>query len=744
MKNIYANIIIDIEHEKVDHPFTYLIPEELLEQVEIGSQVRIPFGRGDNERTGFVVEYIDKPRIPLDKMKAILGVCENTVLLETKLIKLALWMRTRYGSTMIQALKTVLPVKSKTKEVEKFTVELLLSKEEALEILKIYEKKHFTAKARVLKSLIKENSIPKLWITKILNISSSTLQALEKDQVIKISGEKIYRNPFENKTVVIKKHTLNEEQQNIVENIMRSRNTQEKRIHMIKGITGSGKTQVYIELISRMIEEGKQAIVLIPEIALTYQTVMRFRERFADRVTIMNSKLSKGERFDQMERAKHGEVDIMIGPRSALFTPFPNLGIVIIDEEHESSYKSENVPKYHAREVAEKIVKQEHALLILGSATPSLETYYAYKMGRIEGHFLNERYAGSKLPAIYVKDLREELKNGNRSIFSELLQEKIKDRLDKKQQIMLFINRRGYAGFVSCRACGHVMKCPHCDVSLTEHVGGKLVCHYCGYETQNVKECPTCHSKYISGFRAGTQQIVDKLQEMYPKSKILRMDADTTKNKHAYEKILSSFANEEADVLVGTQMIVKGHDFPKVTLVGILAADLSLSLSDFRAGEKTFQLLTQAAGRAGRGIEDGEVVIQTYQPEHYSIIHASHQDYENFYEEEMIYRQMCMYPPVGHMISVLMMSKKEEEVKNAIFTISNHIKELCKKNKVILLGPSSSQIGKIKDYYRYGFYMKAMDENALIACKETIEMMYNERKNQNILMQFDFDPIQVY
>lgn len=513
---------------------------------------------------------------------------------------------------------------------------------------------------------------------------------------------------------------------------------------MIKGVTGSGKTEVYIELIAKTIREGKQAIVLIPEIALTYQTVRRFRERFGDRVTIMNSKLSPGERFDQMEKAKNCEVDVMIGPRSALFTPFSNLGIIVIDEEHESSYKSENIPRYHAREVAKEIAKQTNALLILGSATPSIETYYAYHKGEISGHFLNGRYQERSMPTIYVKDLREELKNGNRSIFSETLQAKIEDRLEKKQQVMLFINRRGYAGFVSCRACGHVMKCPHCDVSLSEHMGDRLKCHYCGYETTNVKECPECHSPYISGFRAGTQQIVDKLQIMYPKARILRMDADTTKRKGSYEKILSTFSDEKADILVGTQMIVKGHDFPKVTLVGILAADLSLSLSDFRAGEKTFQLLTQAAGRAGRGESPGEVVIQTYQPEHYSIVHAAAQDYEKFYDEELIYRTLCSYPPVGHLLSVQIQSKYEKSAEQMAMYLSDSIKELCAEKRIIILGPSVARIGKIKDYFRYGFYLKTKDEEAIFACKERIEEIYNNKMDQRCLLQFDFDPIQIF
>jgi primosomal protein N' (replication factor Y) len=744
MKEEFANIIIDIAHEKVDRPFTYAIPDFLSDEVQIGSTVCIPFGKGNQTRTGFVIDKVTKINIPREKIKDIIEVSTENVIVESKLIALAAWMRKKYGSTMTQALKTVLPVKSKVKPVEKFTVELILSEEEAVDFLAECERKHFTAKARLVKQLIADKKVPKLWITKILNISAATIKSLEGQGVIRITSEQSYRNPFANSNVEFLKKDLTDEQEAVTNEILRLSKEEKQYLHMIKGVTGSGKTEVYIELIARTIAEGKQAIVLIPEIALTYQTVRRFRERFGDRVTIMNSKLSPGERFDQMERAKNGQVDVMIGPRSALFTPFSKLGIIVIDEEHEASYKSENIPRYHAREVAKQIVKQEQALLVLGSATPSIETYYAYHKGEIAGHFLNGRYMERSLPTVYVKDLREELKNGNRSIFSETLQAKIEDRLEKKQQIMLFINRRGYAGFVSCRACGHVMKCPHCDVSLSEHVGDKLKCHYCGYETGSVKTCPECGSSYISGFRAGTQQIVDKLQIMYPKARILRMDADTTKRKDAYEKILSTFSNEEADILVGTQMIVKGHDFPKVTLVGILAADLSLSLSDFRAGEKTFQLLTQAAGRAGRGETKGEVVIQTYQPEHYSIIHAAAQDYEKFYDEELIYRTLCTYPPVGHLLSVQIMSKYEKNADQMANYLSASVKDFCKEHRILILGPSIARVGKIKDYYRYGFYLKTKDEEAILECKERIEEIYNNKMDQRCLLQFDFDPIQMF
>ena len=509
-------------------------------------------------------------------------------------------------------------------------------------------------------------------------------------------------------------------------------------------MTGSGKTEVYMELIERIIGEGKQAIVLIPEIALTYQTLFRFYQRFGDRVSVMNSKLSAGERSDQFERASRGEIDIMIGPRSALFTPFERLGLIIIDEEHESSYKSETMPKYHAREVAAKICSMKGASLLLGSATPSLEAYYRARRGDIRLFTLKNRLAGGELPQVYTVDLREELREGNRSIFSRKLQELLADRLSKGQQSMLFLNRRGYAGFVSCRACGHVMKCPHCDVSLSEHRNGKLICHYCGYETPQVSKCPSCGSKYILGFRAGTQQIEEQLLKLFPKARVLRMDADTTKSKDSYEQILSQFANEEADILVGTQMIVKGHDFPKVTLVGVLAADMSLHTGDYRAEERTFQLLTQAAGRAGRSALPGEVVIQTYQPENYAVVHAANQDYEGFYEEEMAYRDLMLYPPAANMMAVLVLSSDELTGVAHARELADMIRQLYAKERIAIIGPAAASIGKINDVYRNVFYIKHTEYDTLVRIKDRMEQEI-ERKGWNTdTVQFDFNPMSAY
>ena len=431
---------------------------------------------------------------------------------------------------------------------------------------------------------------------------------------------------------------------------------------------------------------------------------------------------------------------MIIGPRSALFTPFPNLGLIVIDEEHEGTYKSENVPKYHAREVAMELARLSDAGVILGSATPSLESYERAKKGEYRLFTLTERLTGGFLPKVYTVDLREELRNGNRSVFSRMLQEKIADRLEKKEQIILFLNRRGYAGFVSCRACGYVVKCPHCDVSMAEHAGNKMVCHYCGYETGAVKLCPECGSKYIQGFKAGTQQIESQFQKMFPAARVLRMDADTTKTKDSYDRILSEFSEQKADVLLGTQMIVKGHDFPNVTLVGVLAADLSLHQGDYRSGERTFQLLTQAVGRAGRGQKEGEAVIQTYHPEHYSVVHAAKQDYNRFFEEEILYRDLMDYPPAAHFMAVQIYAKNEEEGRK----LSEKLCETAKIKSRKVIGPTTGNISKMKDIYRFVFYVKDKDYSVLTGIKDTLEEYIEGLNLKNAAVYFDFDPMNTF
>ena len=485
--------------------------------------------------------------------------------------------------------------------------------------------------------------------------------------------------------------------------------------------------------------------MLIPEIALTYQTLLRFYKRFGDRVSVINSTLSMGEKYDQTERAKRGELDVMIGPRSALFTPFPNLGVIIIDEEHENSYKSESMPKYHARETAMQIASLKGASVVLGSATPSLEASYRAERGEYKRYLLKKRLTGGTLPQVYTVDLREELKEGNRSIFSRKLKTLMEQRLAAGEQSILFLNRRGYAGFISCRACGHVMKCPHCDVSLSEHRNGMLICHYCGHEEKRPPLCPSCGSRYLLGFRAGTEQIEEAVYREFPGARVLRMDADSTRSKESYEKILSAFADGKADILVGTQMIVKGHDFPNVTLVGILAADMSLNQNDYRAGERTFQLLTQAAGRAGRGTRPGEVVIQTYQPEHYSIVHAANQDYEGFYQEEIVYRELLQYPPAAHMLAILAVSGEEAQGSGVLGTFAGMVRERYGNDKSLyIIGPAQAAVARINDLYRHTLYLKHPDYERLVQIKDMLEAYGKEQDFRNLNIQFDFNPMNTY
>lgn len=758
MEGKYANIIIDISHEKVDRPFQYIIPDSLRERVREGCCVSVPFGVGNHLRKGYVIGITDKAEFAPEKLKRIDGIEDKTVSAEAGYIKLAAWMREQYGSTMIAAMKTVLPVKQKTKELERKRCKLLLPAAEAEALLAVCIKKRQTARARVLEELIREKELPVPLLTGKLHVALSTLQSLEKQGAVAIESEKSYRNPVEyardskdiRGTMYEAEKCLSKEQEDTAADILKAFDNGLRETSLIHGITGSGKTEVYLKLIEEMVKRGRQAIVLIPEIALTYQTVLRFYKCFGDRVSVMNSTLSKGEKYDQCERAKKGDIDVIIGPRSALFAPFPRLGLIIIDEEHENTYKSEAMPKYHARETAIKIASMHDACVVLGSATPSLEAYHKAKTGAYKLYELKERQAGGALPAVYTVDLREELKAGNRSIFSRRLQELMGIRLRNGEQTMLFLNRRGYAGFISCRSCGHVMKCPHCDVSLSEHRNGKLVCHYCGYEEPAVTVCPSCGSKYIMGFRAGTQQIEEAIRREFPAARVLRMDADTTKSKDSYEKILSAFANGEADILVGTQMIVKGHDFPSVTLVGILAADLSLHVGDYRAGERTFQLLTQAAGRAGRSEKPGEVVIQTYDPEHYSIVHAANQDYKAFYEEEMMYREMLLYPPAAHMLAILVISAEEERGIWLAGEIGRLIKERAgtEKQPVCIIGPAPASVGKINDLYRHMLYAKHMEYAKLVEIKNLLEDFLEEKsRNREIkkeAVQFDFDPMSAY
>ncbi len=740
MEKQYANVIVDITHEKLDRTFQYRIPEGLRQEIAVGMLVRVPFGKGNRSIKAYVIELTDQAEYDCEKLKEIEELITDTSPVESRLIALAGWMRTYYGATMIQALKTVIPVKQKMKPKEKKSVRLLLGEQEAKEKLAFYQKKHQVARARLLEALMETPEVPIEFVTGKLNVSASVVKALQEQQIVKQERTTIYRNPIQSLGPVDYHLQLNQEQQDIADRIIGEWQEKESPVYLIHGVTGSGKTEIYMELIAHAIEQGQQAIVLIPEIALTYQTVMRFYRRFGGRISIMNSRLSPGERYDQFVRAREGLIDVMIGPRSALFTPFQNLGIIIIDEEHEDSYKSETIPRYQARETAQKRAELEKARVVLGSATPSVDAYYKAQQGEYQLFTIKNRAKKSILPRVEILDMRKELQSGNRSILSRRLREMMEQRIQEKQQIMLFLNRRGYAGFLSCRSCGTAIQCPHCDVTLSLHNSGKLICHYCGYETTVPSKCPECDSTFLRSFRVGTQQVEELVQREFPKARILRMDMDTTKEKDGHEKILSAFANQEADILIGTQMIVKGHDFPKVTLVGVLAADLSLHANDYRAAERTFQLLTQVAGRAGRGEIPGEVVIQTYDPENYSIRFAATQDYEAFYQQEIGYRSLAGYPPAAGMLILHGAAASEEYLQLAMEYLKKFIDLLTKKSRVQVLGPAQESVAKVNDIYKKVIYVKHRDRKVLIMIKEKVEQYIEINEGfKSINIQFDMN-----
>ena len=739
---MFADIIIDIKHEKLDKIFQYRIPDRLENELKTGMEVIVPFGKGNRPVKGYVTGITDSCSYDLSKVKEITDISRDSVEIEAKLIALAAWMKENYGGTMIQALKTVLPIKQKENARVKKYLRLLLEKDAGKEKLDFYLEKNQKARARLLAALLDQPVLEYDLAVKKLHITLPVIRALEEQGVLALESEQVYRNPVRGGSREAPKITFTPEQQAAVSRFEQDYREGRRNTYLLYGVTGSGKTEVYMEMIRQVVQMGKQAIVLIPEIALTYQTVMRFYRYFGQRVSIMNSRLSAGERYDQMMRAKAGEVDVMIGPRSALFTPFPDLGLIVIDEEHEPTYKSEQVPRYHARETAVKRAELEGAGVVLGSATPSLEAMYRARKGEYVLLTMKNRSRMQSMAQVHIADLRAELKEGNRSILSRRLQELMEERLEKKEQIMLFLNRRGYSGFVSCRECGQVVKCPHCNVSLSVHRGGKMVCHYCGYEQPKVTRCPECGSPYIGEFRAGTQQIEDLVKKRFPEAKILRMDMDTTRQKDAHEKILEAFANEEADILVGTQMIVKGHDFPNVTLVGVLAADMSLYTDDYRSGERTFQLLTQAAGRAGRGERPGDVVIQTYDPGHYAIEAAAAQDYEMFYEQETAYREMMGYPPAENLTAVHVSCEDEKKKKKGCHYLKEYILRIKGNVPVQVIGPASPGIDKIRDVYRRVIYLKSPRYDTLVKIKDMMEKYIEINSGfDKMRIQFDFNPM---
>lgn len=740
---VYIDVIVDISVNSLDRIFQYRVPEELLDAVTVGCQVNVPFGSGNRRRQAYVIGVDTVLAYDVSKIKDILGVTKAPAA-TGQLIALADWMHERYGCTMAQALKTVLPVKKSVKEVKR-TAYFLADREGAQQLLeKSRKSRREKARVRLLEAMLKEGCMSKETVTGVLQISASTMKSILQTGVIREETSQVYRNPVRQRLDGWQEVCLNDEQMNAVASIWqnaaicREHWSREQGMHLLYGITGSGKTEVYMALMEKVLNEGRQIIVLIPEISLTLQTVSRFYARFGSQIAVMNSRLSAGERYDQYMRAQRGEASIMIGPRSALFTPFDRLGLIIIDEEHESAYQSEIVPRYQAAEVAARRAEMSGALVVLGSATPSVAVYQKAREGMIGLHRLTQRArTGSRLPDVKVVDLREEFRMKNRGILSQSLHEAMDACLKRGDQMMLFLNRRGYAGFVSCRSCGYVVKCRHCDVSMTVHHHTLLKCHYCGSEQPMPRVCPSCGSPYIAGFGVGTQKVEEFVQKEFPEARILRMDRDTTSGKDDMGRILQTFSEGGADILIGTQMIVKGHDFANVTLVGILAADLSLFAGDYQSSERTFQLLTQAAGRAGRGDRPGEVIIQTYQPEHYCIQTAAAQDYDSFYSQEIRFRQMLHYPPDRQMMVMLAEGEHDQQTGQAV----QKLREIAGEadfEAVEFIGPSRAGIAKAKDLYRYTMYMKHQDIKELMRLRDFLEGYLKwSQQFSNIYFTFD-------
>lgn len=708
----YALIIVSISHSNIDHIFHYKIPEHLMSVVKIGMRVIVPFGKGNRKIEGYVTGFSDNADIDDSIIKEIYDICESYSIISPKRIELAKWMQTKYYTTLSNCIQCIIP-----KRVNEKNFACVVLNSENNNINEAVEKvmKKDTKQKKVLSLLLKGDEIPVSHIKTLLDVEDAPINALIKKGIIKKVYEQVYRGNFNTasvkKTVPPKLTAEQEKACNVVFNEMD--NYTGKPI-LVYGVTGSGKTEIYLRAIEKALSEGKSAIVLVPEISLTQQTVERFVSRFGDKVSVTHSRLNDGERYDQWKRARLGEISVMIGPRSAVFTPFENLGIIIIDEEHETTYKSDQLsPKYDAREVAEKLIELYGCTVVLGSATPSIISYHKAENKEYTLCQLNNRVNNS-FPDIKIVDMRLELANKNFSVFSRDLKEAIRRNINNKEQTILFLNRRGYSTFVSCRECGYVMTCNNCNVNYTYHKGiNRLSCHYCGASVNVPEVCPSCGSKHIKYFGTGTEKIEQEVNKIFPDAKVLRMDLDTTQRKNSHQTILDEFRSGKADILIGTQMIAKGLDFENVTLVGIIAADLSLNVGDYRSAETTYQLVSQVAGRAGRAEKKGNVFIQTYSPEHYSILFAAKNDYMGFYNEEITYRKDMIYPPFTNIFVVMFVGENERYIRQCLSDLLYVMKHYNKNNMFTHLGPSPAVISKINNNYRWQLMVKCENEEKL-------------------------------
>ncbi|MCD5240953.1 primosomal protein N' [Enterococcus faecalis] len=775
-----AKVIVDVPTMQTDQPFTYLVPENLNEQLAVGMRVEVPFGNGNRHVQGFVLAVEPVAATVLDEtnvqLKELVAVLDLKPVLNTEMLALADYMKEKTFAFKITCLQTMLPSVMRadyqkyiyltdelseelqdqlfygleeiswdqaqergllpqlmalrkqqkvdiryevtTRNKVKMVRFIQAAKEfEQLEEIRLGLRKGAKKKEQLLYYLqrLGTEKVTAVKEMKELGFSTALLNEAAKNGWLTFIEKEAYRDPFANQT--FEKTTalsLNAEQQVAVETILQSVQEQQSQTYLLEGITGSGKTEVYLQVIAEVLNQGKTAIMLVPEISLTPQMVQRFKSRFGEHVAVMHSGLSQGEKYDEWRKIERGEAEVVVGARSAIFAPIENIGVIIIDEEHEASYKQEETPRYHARDLAIWRSEYHHCPVVLGSATPSLESRARAQKNVYQRLRLTQRAnQAATLPTIDVVDMRQEVENGNVSSFSMSLQEKLQERLEKNEQSVLLLNRRGYSSFVMCRDCGYVLPCPNCDISLTLHMDSKTMkCHYCGHEERIPYRCPNCGQDKIRYYGTGTQKVEEELQTLLPDSRILRMDVDTTRRKGAHEKILRTFGEGQADILLGTQMIAKGLDFPNVTLVGVLNADTALNLPDFRSSERTFQLLTQVSGRAGRAEKPGEVIIQSFNPEHYAIQLAKAQDYEDFYTKEMYIRHRGDYPPYYFTVQITASHPEENEAAKQMFQIATKLKQGLSP-QAILLGPTPNAIMRVNNRYFYQVIIKYKQEPML-------------------------------
>ena len=743
-----AEIIINRSAKKLNRTFDYNIPQELEELVMIGSTVLVPFGKTAkgkeaNLEEGYVVNIKEKTTY---EVKDIVQIKHN---LTESQIELAKWMANRYFCNVSDCIKQMLTPGTKGKQennkVQDKKIQVVYLKKEIEEIeFEISENIIKSEKQKKILQFLKNNegaTVPE--IEMFTSGTRAIVKTLEKNGYIEIVEKKVERNPLENKNLEKTENLkLTQEQQNTFDQITNKMEIKQYEEFLIHGVTGSGKTEIYLQLIGKALDQNKTAIVLVPEISLTPQMIDRFISRFnKEEIAVLHSKLSIGERYDEWNKIKDGNAKIVIGARSAIFAPLENIGVIIIDEEHDSSYKSEAVPKYDAKEIAKKIAKENNCPLVLGSATPDLNTYYKAKQGNIKLLELTKRANNSDLPTVQIVDLKTELANGNRSMLSIALHNAIEKNLEEKRQTILFLNRRGFSTFIMCRECGYTVKCKNCNISLTYHqYENKLKCHYCGYEQNVVTVCPECHSTKIRYFGTGTQRLEQEINKVFPNATTIRMDKDTVTKKNSHEDILNKFRDENIDILIGTQMIVKGHHFPNVTLVGVVAADSSLNIDDYRANERTFQILTQVAGRAGREKIKGQVIIQTYNPDNFAIQCAKNQDYKEFYQTEIALRQQLMYPPFKDIILINFNGLSESEIKKVSLEVYKYLMENLNLDEFKVMKPMPSPIDRIQNHIRWRMIVKGnMTADANQVFNNCLKLIY-DKNYKNTRVTIDVNP----